>query len=104
MFYSANTLTADAILPFGRDEMVESDPLRLGAALRQAREAKRLTLEDIAATTRVSLRHLAAIEDSRFDTFVGAIYAIGFVRAYARMVGMSEIWAADTLRAEAGWR
>lgn len=103
MFDSGSTFAIDAVPAFG-DETAKSAPLRLGPALRQAREAKKLTIEDIAATTRISLRHLAAIENSRFDTFVGAIYGLGFVRAYARMVGMCEIWAADTLRAEAGWR
>jgi cytoskeleton protein RodZ len=103
MLHSLSSFTVDAS-PAYAEEIVESAPLRLGPALRQAREAKRLTLEDIAATTRVSLRHLMAIENSRFDTFVGAIYGLGFVRAYARMVGMSEAWAADTMRAEAGWR
>ena len=104
MFHSSSAFTTDAVLPFAQTEMVAAEPLRLGPSLRQAREARRLTLEDIAATTRISLRYLTAIENSRFDIFVGAIYAIGFVRAYARMVGMSEVWAADTLRTEAGWR
>jgi len=104
MFHSRTTLTHDAVLPFAQDEIATAEPLRLGVTLRRAREAKRLTLEDVAATTRVSLRYLSAIENSRFDAFAGAVYAIGFVRAYARMVGLSESWAAETLRAEAGWR
>jgi cytoskeleton protein RodZ len=103
MFHSVATFADNAVLPFGQDELIPVAPLRLGPALRDARVAKKLTLEDIAATTRISLRYLMAIENSRFDTFVGAVYALGFVRAYARMVGMSESWAADTLRTEAGW-
>ncbi|WP_066796962.1 helix-turn-helix domain-containing protein [Sphingomonas soli] len=104
MYHAQLAYSEDAVLPFGQDEIAQVDLSRLGPTLKRAREAKRLTLEDVAATTRISLRYLTAIENSRFDTFVGAVYAIGFVRAYARMVGMSEKWAADTLRAEAGWR
>ena len=104
MFHSQLAYSDDAVLPFGQDEIAEIDLGKLGPTLRRAREARRLTLEDVAATTRISLRYLTAIENSRYDAFAGAIYAVGFARAYARMVGMSETWAADTLRAEAGWR
>ena len=104
MFHTQLAYSDDAVLPFGQDEIAEIDLGKLGPTLKRAREARRLTLEDVAATTRISLRYLTAIENSRFDSFVGAVYALGFVRAYARMVGMSESWAADTLRAEAGWR
>lgn len=104
MFHSQLAYSDDAVLPFGQDEIAQVDLGKLGPTLKRAREARRLTLEDVAATTRISLRYLTAIENSRFDAFVGMVYALGFVRAYARMVGMSETWAADTLRAEAGWR
>jgi cytoskeleton protein RodZ len=104
MLHTQLAYSDDAVLPFGEGEIAEVDPGKLGPTLKRAREARRLTLEDVAATTRISLRYLAAIENSRFDVFAGAVYALGFVRAYARMVGMSETWATDTLRAEAGWR
>lgn len=104
MFHSTAAFANDTDLPYVEQAVHVVEPLTLGQSLRRAREAKKLTLEDIAATTRISLRYLNAIENSRFDAFVGAVYALGFVRAYARMVGMSESWAADTLRTEAGWR
>lgn len=104
MFHSKLSHSDDAVLPFKQGEIDSVELGRLGPTLKRAREARRLTIEDVAATTRISLRYLNAIENSRFDVFVGAVYAIGFVRAYAKMVGMSESWAADTLRAEAGWR
>lgn len=88
------------------DEIVRTveKPARLGEMLRDARVALELSLEDVSQTTRVSMRYLAAIENSRFDQFSSRIYAVGFVRAYARMVHLPERWAADLLRAEAGWR
>ncbi|RYY29310.1 MAG: helix-turn-helix domain-containing protein [Sphingomonadales bacterium] len=104
MFHTQLAYSDDAVLPVEHDAIADIDVAKLGPTLKRAREAKRLTLEDVAATTRISLRYLAAIENSRFDAFVSAIYAVGFVRAYARMVGMSEKWAVETLRAEAGWR
>lgn len=77
---------------------------RLGEILRDARIADNLSIDEVAAETRISLRYLNAIENSRFDQFSSRIYALGFVRAYARMVDLPERWAADMLRAETGWR
>lgn len=104
MFQPKHTVLHDDVLPFAVDELPTASAPKLGQALRQAREARRLSLEDVAATTRISLRFLTAIENSRYDVFTGAIYAVGFARAYAKMVGLSEKWAADTLREEAGWK
>lgn len=102
--FSAKLTYPDAVLPFQREEIAVVERGKVGPALRHAREARQMTIEDVAATTRISLRFLNAIENSRYDAFASAVYAIGFVRAYARMVGMSEQWAVDTLRTEAGWR
>lgn len=59
----------------------------IGARLRAAREARGLSLEEVAARTRVPARHLAAIEEGAGD-LPAAAYAAGFVRAYARLVGL----------------
>ena len=63
---------------------------RLETNLRQAREARKMTLQEIAATTKVSTRALQALEDERFDLLPGGIFNKGFVRAYARCVGLDE--------------
>ena len=94
----------DAVLPFSQAEIARITLGQLGPALRAAREGRRMRLEDVQAETRIGLKYLAAIEEARFDAFSSHIYATGFVRAYARAVGVSEQWAVDTLRAELGQR
>jgi cytoskeleton protein RodZ len=61
-----------------------------GEHLRQAREARKITLQDIAATTKIGSRALQALEDEDFDQLPGGIFNKGFVRAYARCVGLDE--------------
>jgi cytoskeletal protein RodZ len=61
-----------------------------GEKLRQAREAHKLTLQDIAVTTKISPRHLQALEEERFSVLPGGVFNKGFVRAYARCVGLDE--------------
>jgi cytoskeleton protein RodZ len=61
-----------------------------GDHLRQAREERNMTLQEIAATTKIGSRSLQALEDERFDLLPGGIFNKGFVRAYARCVGLNE--------------
>ena len=61
-----------------------------GENLRQAREARNITLQEIAASTKISSRALQALEDEHFDQLPGGIFNKGFVRAYARCVGLDE--------------
>lgn len=61
-----------------------------GEYLRQAREARNITLQEIAATTKIGSRSLQALEDEQFDQLPGGIFNKGFVRAYARCVGLDE--------------
>lgn len=60
-----------------------------GAALRRARESAGLTQDDIFARTRISLRHLRAIESGDFPS-VPQTYIRAFIREYARAVGLDE--------------
>jgi cytoskeleton protein RodZ len=62
----------------------------LGARLKQQREQRKITLDDISTTTKISTRLLRAIEDEHFDQLPGGIFNKGFIRAYARHVGMNE--------------
>ena len=61
-----------------------------GEQLRQARESQNITLQEIAATTKISSRALQALESEQFDQLPGGIFNKGFVRAYARYVGLDE--------------
>jgi cytoskeleton protein RodZ len=60
----------------------------IGARLRDAREAKGLSVDSLAAKTRVSPRMLSAIERNDLSTVPPRPYGRGFVRAYAQEVGL----------------
>ncbi|OJY67233.1 MAG: hypothetical protein BGP16_17740 [Sphingobium sp. 66-54] len=68
--------------------------------MRHAREAAGLTLEDVAARTRVPMRHLAALEAGDYQALPGTTYAAGFSRAFARVVGLDEAPLVAKVRAE----
>lgn len=76
----------------------EAAPATMGERLRAAREELGLDLAEIAARTRIQLRHLAAIENSDFGALPSPAYAIGFSKAYARAVGIDETMVARDLR------
>jgi cytoskeleton protein RodZ len=61
-----------------------------GEKLRREREKKKITLDDIAAVTKIGTRSLKALEDENFSILPGGIFNKSFVRAYARFLGMNE--------------
>ncbi|MGA8271522.1 MAG: RodZ domain-containing protein [Candidatus Sulfotelmatobacter sp.] len=61
-----------------------------GEKLRKQREARALSLDAISTTTKISIRMLRAIEDEHFDLLPGGVFNKGFVRAYARQIGLNE--------------
>lgn len=84
----------------GRGENATLNPQTVGERLRAAREAKGLSLAEVAARTRVPLRHLEAIEASDFAGLPSATYAVGFVRSYARAIDADEVKLAHDTRIE----
>ena len=60
----------------------ESSPGSLGAYLRSLREAKGGSLEDMARSTRVGIRHLEALEEERLADLPSPVFVRGFIRAY----------------------
>jgi cytoskeletal protein RodZ len=74
--------------------------LSVGAMLADARAARGLELVTIAQETRVPLRHLMAIEADQADALPALPYAIGFVKSYARAVGLDADAIAAQFRAE----
>jgi cytoskeleton protein RodZ len=84
------------------DETVPDDVVTVGQRLREAREAKGLSVEDIAAQTRIPTRHLTSLEESEWDKLPAATYSIGFAKNYAGMLGLDRTEIGDQLRAEMG--
>ena len=71
-----------------------------GEKLKREREKRAVTLEEISATTKIGTRMLQALEEEKFSQLPGGIFNKGFVRAYARCVGLDEDQAvADYLEA-----
>ena len=73
---------------------------RTGDRLRLAREAAGLSLADVATRTRITQRHLEAIEKSDFSELPGRTYVTGFARAYARAVDLPEAEIGASVRRE----
>lgn len=84
--------------------MDEADHQQLSGAvgdeLRAAREASGLGLVDVAQRTRIPQRHLIAIEASDYPNLPAATYSAGFVRTYARLVGLDAHALSQRFRAE----
>lgn len=76
-------------------------PKTAGERLRESRESQGISLAEVAARTRVPLRHLEAIEQSNYGGLPSHTYSVGFAKAYARAIGMDEVPIARDVRAQA---
>jgi transcriptional regulator with XRE-family HTH domain len=83
-------------------EEQQDDDVSLGERLKRAREAKGLSLDDIANRTRIPIRHLQNIEREDWDALPAVTYAIGFTRNYANAVGLDGATLARELREAIG--
>src|ERR1700745_157971 len=73
-----------------------------GDRLKKQREQRSISLDDISVSTKIGTRMLRALEEERFDQLPGGIFNKGFVRAYARHLGLDENQAiADFVAASA---
>jgi cytoskeletal protein RodZ len=72
----------------------------IGDRLRDARSARRLTIEDAERDTRIIRRYLQALEDERFDLFPAPVYARGFMRSYAAYLEIDAAEAVLSMPAE----
>ena len=72
----------------------------VGEQLKAERERQELSLSDLAAKTRVPMRHLDAIEKSDFGALPGTTYTLGFARSFATALGMDAAKASADLRVE----
>lgn len=88
-----------------------SEPLKIGDALRAAREAKGWAVQDAANRLRLMVRQVEAMESEDYAALGQPVFARGFVRNYARLLGidpeplltrMSESGAAPAEKADTG--
>lgn len=62
----------------------------IGKYLKRVRETCGYSLEDVAGITRINLRYLEAIEEDDFAKIPGETFSHGFIRSYARCIGISD--------------
>jgi len=61
----------------------------LGDTLRRQREAKRMSVAEVSRVTRIPVASIEAIERDSFDDLPGEVFARGFLKSYAKSVGLS---------------
>ena len=79
----------------------------LGEYLKQMRESRGVSLEEVAEATKVKIQYLRALEEGRYDLLPPDIYVRGFLRSYAEYLGIDpeELYAryeADKPRKKSG--
>lgn len=68
--------------------MSDESRTEFGPLLRHAREKRGMSLQQVAATTKISARVLDALERNDPSKLPGGIFSRAFVRAYAKEVGL----------------
>lgn len=84
------------------DDYDASEVPTVGERLRAAREEKGLSLEDVAAQTRIPRRHLESLETADWEQLPAPTYTTGFAKSYASAVGLDRTEIGDQLRTEMG--
>ncbi|HEX5708340.1 MAG TPA: helix-turn-helix domain-containing protein [Pyrinomonadaceae bacterium] len=88
-----NSKTSDQTLEgVKRDEGADGS---LGQQLRRARQARDISLRTISDQTRITMRHLEAIESDEYKHLPGGIFNRSFIKAFARAVDFDERRALD---------
>lgn len=91
-------LAGDPVEPV--HQPLQMEKATVSSRLCAARKALGLSTSDIARRTRVTLRHIEALEAGDYAAMPGRPYAIGFARGYALAVGLDGTAIADAVRAE----
>ena len=73
-------------IPAGRT--LPSAASSIGARLRRERELLGMSIEEIARATRIPVPSLERVEADRFDDLPGEVFVRGFLRSYAKSIGL----------------
>jgi cytoskeletal protein RodZ len=82
------SLRVECRFPSGESEITHLPSF--GEKLKSEREKRKISLDQISSTTKIGTRMLQALEEEKFSQLPGGIFNKGFVRAYARVVGLDE--------------
>jgi cytoskeleton protein RodZ len=69
---------------------VDEQDKSVGLILRETRESRGLTLEDVAKVTRIGKSYLSNLEEEKFDKLPSGAYIKGFLRVYSAYLGLPE--------------
>lgn len=75
----------------------KSDLKSIGALLRKKREEHTYTLEHVSEITRITLTCLRNIEEGDLDALPGLVFVRGFIRNYAKLLGLESDWMIEAL-------
>jgi cytoskeletal protein RodZ len=77
----------------------------VGQFLRRRREERQMSVEEIARSTRVPIDSVTRIEADQFDELPGEVFVRGFLKSYARAVGLApeEVLARYTASRRVAW-
>jgi len=70
--------------------LIDQPNMRIGAVIKATRENLGYTLDQVSKEIRVHLSHLRAIEDMTPNLLGAPVYAKGYIKAYARHLGLDE--------------
>ena len=62
--------------------------MEIGKVLKQARQEKGYSFEDVEEATKIRIKYLKALEEENFDTLPGYVYTIAFIKSYAKFLGL----------------
>jgi hypothetical protein len=80
--------------PPAADQFID---VNLGDLFREVRQNRALTLAEVERDTRINRDYLEALEQERYELLPAPVYTRGFVRAYARHLGLNEEGALSLL-------
>jgi cytoskeletal protein RodZ len=77
----------------------------VGQYLRELRETKRMSVEEVSRATRMPMSSVERIEADRFDELPGDVFVRGFLKSYARALGATpeEVLARYTASRRVAW-
>jgi len=77
----------------------------VGEYLRELREARAMSVEEVSRATRVPVSSVERIENDRFDELPGEVFVRGFLKSYARALGVppEDVLARYTASRRVAW-
>lgn len=76
--------------------------MEIGSILRHRRQELNLTLEEVAEQTKIRKSYILALEEENFEELPGKVYIVGFLKNYARVLGLAVEPLLETLHESVG--